>query len=123
MEAAKPPVLLLWVYDSSHGAMQVHVEYPKRRSMLLGRGWKAFVRAHNLEDGHVLRFKLEEDDMLSVKFYGRSGVSLGYCEESSSGAECPSSSDSEVDNSGGGIALGGPGSRGVKSEHDTSSCN
>ncbi|KAE8771765.1 glutathione transferase GST 23-like [Hordeum vulgare] len=73
MEAAKPPVLWLRAYDCSHGAMQVHMEYTKRRSMLLGRGWKAFSRAHNLEDWHVLCFKLAEDDMLSVKFYGRSG--------------------------------------------------
>ncbi|KAE8795328.1 hypothetical protein D1007_29825 [Hordeum vulgare] len=43
--------------------------------MLLGRGWKAFARAHNLEDGHILRFKLAKDNMLSVKFYGRSGLS------------------------------------------------
>lgn len=77
MEAAKPPVLWLRAYGCSHSAMQVHVEYPKRRSMLLGRGWKACARAHSLEDGHVLRFKLAEDNMLSVKFYGRSGARLG----------------------------------------------
>ncbi|KAE8794307.1 L-ascorbate oxidase-like protein [Hordeum vulgare] len=103
--------------------MQVHVEYPKRRSMLLGRGWKAFARAHNLEDGHVLRFKLPEDDMLSVKFYGRLGVCLGCCEESSSGAKCPSSSDRDKEDSGGGGALDGSESRGVKSEYDTPSSN
>ncbi|KAE8801915.1 l-ascorbate oxidase-like protein [Hordeum vulgare] len=119
MEAAKPPVLWLRVYRCSHGAMQVHVKYPKRCSMLLGRGWKAFAHAHILEDGHVLRFKLAEDDMLSVKFYGRSGVRLGCCEESLSGTECPSSSDSDEEDIGGGGVCGGSGSRGVKLEYDT----
>ncbi|KAE8773825.1 l-ascorbate oxidase-like protein [Hordeum vulgare] len=82
MEAAKPPVLWLRAHGCSHGAMEVHMEYRKRRSMFLGRGWKAFARAHNLEDEHVLCFNLAEDNMLSVKFYGRSGVCLGCCEES-----------------------------------------
>ncbi|KAE8768556.1 l-ascorbate oxidase-like protein [Hordeum vulgare] len=77
MEADKPPVLWLLAYDCSHGAMQVHVEYPKSRSMLLGCGWKSFARAHNIEDGHVLRFKLAQDDMLSIKFYGRRGYAGG----------------------------------------------
>ncbi|KAE8801886.1 l-ascorbate oxidase-like protein [Hordeum vulgare] len=123
MDAVKPSVLWLWVYDCSHGAMQVNVEYSKRRSMLLGRGWKAFARAHHVEDGHVLPFKLAEDDMLSVKFSGRSGVCLGYCEESSSGAECPSSSDSDEEESSGGGPRGGSGSRGVMPEHDTPRSN
>ncbi|KAE8766787.1 l-ascorbate oxidase-like protein [Hordeum vulgare] len=99
METAKPPALWLWVYGCSHDAMQVHVEHPKRRSILLGRGWKAFARAHSLEDGHILLCKLEDDKMLSVKFYGRSGVRLGSCEESSSGSECRSSSDSDEEDS------------------------
>ncbi|KAE8772277.1 l-ascorbate oxidase-like protein [Hordeum vulgare] len=121
MEAAKPPVLLLQAYGCSHGAMQVHVEYPKCRSMLLGRGWRAFARAHSLEDGHVLCFKLAEDNMLSVKFYGRSGVRLGCCEESSIGAKCPSSSDSDEEDSGGSGALGRSGSRGVNSVYNSPS--
>ncbi|KAI5005511.1 hypothetical protein ZWY2020_032754 [Hordeum vulgare] len=123
MEAAKPPVLCLRAYGYSYGAMQVHVEYLKCRSMLLGRGLKAFARAHSLEDGHVLRFKLAEDDMLSVRFYGSLGVRLGYCKEISSGTECPSLSDSDEEDSGGRDTLGGSGSRGVKSEHDTPSSN
>ncbi|KAE8767646.1 l-ascorbate oxidase-like protein [Hordeum vulgare] len=121
MEAAKPPVLWWQAYGCSHGAMQVHLEYPKRCSMLLGRGWKTFARAHSLEDGHVLRFKLAEDNMLSVKFYGRSSVRFGCCEESSSGAECPSTSDSDEEDSGGSGALGRIGSRGVRSEYDSPS--
>ncbi|KAE8798282.1 L-ascorbate oxidase-like protein [Hordeum vulgare] len=101
--------------------MQVHREYPKRRSMMLGWDWKAFARAHSLEDRHILRFKLAEDNMLSVKFYGRSGVRLGCCEESSSGAECPSLSDSDEEDSGGSGTLGRSGSQGVRSEYDSSS--
>ncbi|KAE8797315.1 l-ascorbate oxidase-like protein [Hordeum vulgare] len=121
MEAAKPHVLWLQAYGCSHDAMQVHVEYPKRRSMLLGRGWKAFARSHSLEDEHILRFKLTKDNMLSVKFYGSSGVRLGCCEESSSDVECPSSSDSDEEDSGGSGALGRSGSRVVKSEYDSPS--
>ncbi|KAE8819573.1 YTH domain-containing family protein 2-like [Hordeum vulgare] len=64
--------------------MKVHVEYPKHRYMLLGRGWKAFNLAHSLEDGHVFRIKLTEYNMLSFKFYGRSGVRLSCWEDSSS---------------------------------------
>ncbi|KAE8789350.1 l-ascorbate oxidase-like protein [Hordeum vulgare] len=121
MEAANPPILWLRAYGCSHADMQVHVEYPKRRSMLLKRSWKAFARAHGVEDGHILRFKLAEDNVLSVKFYGRSDVRLSSCEESSSGAECPSSSDSDEEDSGGSGALGRSGSRGVKSEYDSPS--
>ncbi|KAE8774153.1 L-ascorbate oxidase-like protein [Hordeum vulgare] len=101
--------------------MQARVEYPKRHSMLLGRGWKAFARAHSLKDGHILRFKLAEENMLSVKFYGRSGVRVSCCEESSSGAECPYSSKSDEEDSGGSGALGWSGSGGVKSEYDSPS--
>lgn len=86
--------------------MQACVEYPKRHSMLLGRGWKSFPRAHSLEDGHTLRLKLTEDDMLSVKFYGRLGVRLGYCEQTSSSVECPSSSKIDEEDSGGSGARG-----------------
>ncbi|KAE8798320.1 l-ascorbate oxidase-like protein [Hordeum vulgare] len=98
MEPSQPPSMLLRAYGFSHSAIQVHVEYPKRRSMFLGRGSKAFACAHNLEDGHVLRFKLAEDNMLPVIFYGRSCVCLGCCEESSS--------DSDEEDSGGSGALG-----------------
>ncbi|KAE8796385.1 l-ascorbate oxidase-like protein [Hordeum vulgare] len=117
MEAARPPVLWLRAHGYSHGAMQARMEYPKRHSMLLGRG----ARAHGLEDGHILRFKLAEENMLSVKFYGRSGVCLGCCEESIRGAECPSSSASDEEDSRGSDAHGRSGSRGVKSEYDSPS--
>ncbi|KAE8798041.1 L-ascorbate oxidase-like protein [Hordeum vulgare] len=110
-------------YGCSHDAMQVRMEYPKRCSMLLGRGWKAFARAHTFEDGHILRFELAEDNMLSVKFYGRSGVRLGFCEESLSGAKCPSLSDSDEEDSDRSGALGKSGSRGLESEYDSPNSN
>ncbi|KAE8795726.1 L-ascorbate oxidase-like protein [Hordeum vulgare] len=121
MEASRPPVWWLRAHDCSHGAMQACMEYPKRHSMLLWRGWKTFARAHSLEDGHILRFKLPDENMLSVKFYERRGVRLGCCEEGSSGAECPSSSDSDEGDIGGSSILGRSGSRGVKSEYDSPS--
>ncbi|KAE8803203.1 L-ascorbate oxidase-like protein [Hordeum vulgare] len=98
--------------------MQACVEYLKRHYMFLGRGWKAFARAHTLGDGHILRSKLAEENMLFVKFYGRTCVLLGCCQESSSGAECPTSSDSDKGDSGDNGALGRSGSWGVKSEYD-----
>ncbi|KAE8771964.1 l-ascorbate oxidase-like protein [Hordeum vulgare] len=119
MEAAKPPVLWLQAHGFSHGAMQARVEYPKRHSMLLGRGCKAFARAHSLEDGHILCFKIAEVNILSIKFYGRTRVRLGCCEEGSSGTECPSSSDSDEGESGGSGALGRSGSLGDKLEYDS----
>ncbi|KAE8794317.1 l-ascorbate oxidase-like protein [Hordeum vulgare] len=123
MEAAKPPFLWLRAYSCSHDAMEVRVEYPKRRSMLLERDWKSFARADSLEDGHILCLKIGEDNMLSVKFYGRSGVCLGCYEESSSGAECSSSSDSDKEDSDDSGALGRSGSRGVSLEYDSPSSN
>ncbi|KAE8771719.1 l-ascorbate oxidase-like protein [Hordeum vulgare] len=123
MEVDKPPVLWLRAHGCSHGAMRADVEYAKHHAMLLGRGWKAFARAHGLEDGHVLRFKMVEANMLSVKFYGRSGVCLGCCKESSSGAECSSSSDSDEEDSDGDGGGDGSGSRGIKSEYDAPRSN
>ncbi|KAE8798310.1 l-ascorbate oxidase-like protein [Hordeum vulgare] len=119
MEAAKRPVLWLRAHGCSHAAMQARVEYLKRHSMLVGRGWKSFARAHSLEDWHILHFKLAEVNMLSVKFYGRKGVRLDCCEEGSSSAECPSSSNSNEGDNGDSGALGRSGSRGVKSEYDS----
>ncbi|KAE8807383.1 l-ascorbate oxidase-like protein [Hordeum vulgare] len=119
MEAARPPILCLWAHGCSHDAMLACVEYPKRHSMLLGRGWKAFSRAHSPEDGHILRFKLAEENMLPIKFYERTGVRLGCCEGSSSGAECPSSSDSYEQEIGGSGSFGRSRSWGVRSEYDS----
>ncbi|KAE8775443.1 L-ascorbate oxidase-like protein [Hordeum vulgare] len=69
--------------------------------MFLRRGWKAFVRAHNFMVGHVLRFKLVEDDVLTVKIYGHSGFHLGCCEESSRDVKSSSlNNGEEEDNTG-----------------------
>ncbi|KAE8799420.1 l-ascorbate oxidase-like protein [Hordeum vulgare] len=119
MEVDKPPVFWLRAHGCSHGAMQVHTEYLKPHSMLLGRCWKAFARAHGLEDGYALRFKLAESHVHIVKFYGRSGVRLACCEESSSDVECSASSDSAKEGSSGDGA--GPRSElsGIKSGDDS----
>ncbi|KAE8820507.1 L-ascorbate oxidase-like protein [Hordeum vulgare] len=89
MSEEKPPLLWLWVHGRANGAVPVTVEQPGPRLLFLGRGWKSFARAHNLWDGHVLCFKMMEDNPLSVKIYGSSGVRLGCCEESSSGTDSP----------------------------------
>ncbi|KAE8786645.1 L-ascorbate oxidase-like protein [Hordeum vulgare] len=121
MVVDKPPVLWLRAHGCSHDAMRADVEYPKRHTMLLGRGWMAFAHAHGLEDGHVLPFKMVESDMLSVKFYGRSGARLSCCKESSSGAECSTSSDNDEEDSDGDDSGDGSGSWGVKPEYDAPS--
>ncbi|KAE8772106.1 L-ascorbate oxidase-like protein [Hordeum vulgare] len=99
--------------------MQVHTEYPKPHSMLLGSGWKTFARAHGLEDGYVLCFKLMEARVLVVKFYGRFGVRLGCCEESSIGIGCSASSDSDEEGGSGDSAEPSLKPGGMKSEDDS----
>ncbi|KAE8813618.1 L-ascorbate oxidase-like protein [Hordeum vulgare] len=101
MEVDRPPVLWLRAHGCCNGAAQVDVEYPERGVMFLERGWKSFARAHNLMDGHVLRFKMMEADLLSVKIYGRSGARLSCCKQSSSRIESPSSRDSGEEDSDG----------------------
>ena len=67
--------------------------------MFLGHGWKTLACAHNFMSGYVLRIKLVEANMLSIKIYGHSGTRLGCCEESSSDHESSSSSDSDEEDS------------------------
>ncbi|KAE8769787.1 l-ascorbate oxidase-like protein [Hordeum vulgare] len=90
-------MLRLRVHGCGNGAVPVTVEQPGPRLLFLGRGWKSFVHAHNLWNGHVLRFKMMADNLLSVKIYGSLGVRLGCCEESSSGTNSPSSRESDED--------------------------
>lgn len=95
MEVDKPHGMWLRVHGCCNGTMWADAEFPAPRVMLLRRGWKTFARAHYFTGGHVLRFKLVEADMLSVKIYGHSGARLGCCEESSSDDEASSSSDND----------------------------
>ncbi|KAE8776722.1 l-ascorbate oxidase-like protein [Hordeum vulgare] len=99
MEVDQLPGLWLQTHGCYNGTVRVGVEHPERHIMLLGHGWKIFARTHNLLDGHVLRFKMVEANLLSVKIYGCSGARLSCCEESSSGVESPSSSDSDEEDS------------------------
>ncbi|KAE8809420.1 L-ascorbate oxidase-like protein [Hordeum vulgare] len=94
---------MLWlrVHGCGNYAVPVTVEQSVPRLLFLGRGWKSFAHAHNLWDGHVLRFKMMTDNLLSVKIYGRSGVRLGCYKESSSGTDNPSSRESDEDGSDG----------------------
>ncbi|KAE8801500.1 l-ascorbate oxidase-like protein [Hordeum vulgare] len=101
MEVDKPPVLWLWAHGCCNGAMQVDMEYPESRVLLLGHGWKSFARAHNLMDWHFLCFKMIEADLLSIKKYGCSGARQSCCKESLSGTESSSSRDSDEEDSDG----------------------
>ncbi|KAE8798266.1 l-ascorbate oxidase-like protein [Hordeum vulgare] len=101
MSEEKPPMLWLQVHGCGNGAISVAVEQPGPRLLFLGRGWKRFARAHNLWDGHILRFKMMAQNLLSVKIYGSSSARLGCCEESSSGTDIPSSLESGEDGSDG----------------------
>ncbi|KAE8809407.1 l-ascorbate oxidase-like protein [Hordeum vulgare] len=96
-----PPMLRLQVHGCGNDAVPMVVELPGPRLLFLGRWWKSFARAHNLWDGHVLRFKLMAHNLLSLKIYGSSGACLGCCEENSSGTDSPSSRESDEDGSDG----------------------
>ncbi|XBI38264.1 hypothetical protein VPH35_123347 [Triticum aestivum] len=72
------------------------------------------VRAHYVAEGHVLRFKLVESDMLFINVFGRSGARLGYCVESSSDDESSSSSDSDEEDTDGEDSDGEPRSSSMK---------
>ena len=78
-----------------NGGMWVDVDFPAPHVVYLRCGWKTFARAHSLSEGHVLQFKLMENSLFSVKVFGRSGIRLGCCAESSTDDESSSSSDSD----------------------------
>ncbi|KAE8803927.1 L-ascorbate oxidase-like protein [Hordeum vulgare] len=101
MSEETPSMLRLRVHRYGNNTVPVTMEQPGLRLLFLGRGWKSFARAHNLRDGHVLRFKMMEDNLVSVKIYGSSGARLGYCEESSSGTDIASFRESDEDGSDG----------------------
>ncbi|KAE8803366.1 l-ascorbate oxidase-like protein [Hordeum vulgare] len=99
MSEEKTLMLRLQVHDYGNGAVPVTVEQPGPPLLFLDRGWKSFARAHNFRDGHVLCFKMMADNLLSIKIYGSLGACLGWCEESSSGTDSPSSRESDEDGS------------------------
>ncbi|KAE8782369.1 l-ascorbate oxidase-like protein [Hordeum vulgare] len=97
MSKEKLPMFWLRVHGCGNGAVLVVVEQPGPRLLFLDRGWKSFACAHNLRDGHVLRFKMMADNLLSVKIYGSSGVRQSSYEASSNRTESPSSRESDED--------------------------
>ncbi|KAE8815078.1 l-ascorbate oxidase-like protein [Hordeum vulgare] len=122
MEEEKPPMLWLRVHGCGNGVVPVVVEHPRPQLLFLDRGWKSFARAHNLWDGHVLRFKMTVDNLLSVKLYGSSGACLGCCEEISRSTDNPSSYGGDEEGSDGSDSGDGSDPRQVKPvyEHVTS---
>ncbi|KAE8820107.1 l-ascorbate oxidase-like protein [Hordeum vulgare] len=120
MEVDKAQGVWLHVHGCHNGAVYADVEYPVPHVMFLRHRWKTFAHAHNFMAGHVLRFKLVEADMLSVKIYGLSGARLGCYEESSSDAQSSSSSNSDEEDS---PHEDGDESPTVKSEYDDSISN
>ncbi|KAE8786232.1 l-ascorbate oxidase-like protein [Hordeum vulgare] len=122
MEVDKLQGVWLHVHGCHHNTVYTDVEYPTPHIMLLRCRWKTFARAHNFMVGHVLRSKLVEVDMLSVKIYGHSGSRLGCCEESSSDTERSSSSYSDEEDNADGVGDNDSDneSPAVNSEHDGS---
>ncbi|KAE8820012.1 l-ascorbate oxidase-like protein [Hordeum vulgare] len=118
MEEEKPLTLWLRVHGCGNGAVPVVVEHPGPGLLFLGRGWKSFARAHNLWDGHVLRFKMTADNLLSVKLYGSSGARLGCCKGSSSGTDNPASSRGDGEGSDGNGSGDGSDPRRVKPAYE-----
>ncbi|KAE8790446.1 l-ascorbate oxidase-like protein [Hordeum vulgare] len=118
MEEEKPSMMWLRVHGCDNGVVPVVVEHPGPRLLCLGRGWKSFARAHNLWDGHLLRFKMTADNLLSVKLYESSGARLGCCEESSSGTDTLSSSGGDEERSDGSDSRDGSDPRQVKPAYE-----
>ncbi|KAE8781317.1 L-ascorbate oxidase-like protein [Hordeum vulgare] len=94
-------MLQLQVHGCGNGTVPETVVQPGPRLLFLVCGWKSFARAHNLWDGHVLRFKMMAYNLLSINIYGSSGARLGCCEESSSRTDSTSSRESDEDGSDG----------------------
>ena len=107
MDLEQPRALRLHMRDCGNGGMWVDVDFPTPHVMYLHRGWNTFARAHRLPEGHVLQFKLIESGLLSVKIFGRSGIRLGCCAESSIDDESSSSSESDEEDSDGGDDVSG----------------
>jgi hypothetical protein len=95
LEVGQPPRLRLRTEGCCNGDMWANTGFPAPHVMVLRRGWKTFARAHSLAEGHILHFNLVESDLFSVKVFGRSGIRLGCCAESSTNDEGSSSSDSD----------------------------
>ena len=100
LEIDQPPRLRLHMKGCCHGDMWVNTRFPSPHVMFLCRGWKTFARAICLLDGHILIFKLTESDLLSVKVFGRTGLRLRCCAESSTDDESSSSSDGDGERTG-----------------------
>lgn len=101
MEVEQSEGLKLHIRGCCNGNMRVDIEFPAPHVMLLRRGWKTFAHAHSLVQGHILHFKLMEDDLLSIKVFRCLGACLGCCVESSTDDESSSSSDSDEEDTGG----------------------
>ena len=101
LEVDQPSRLRLHIKGCCNGDMWANMEFPVPHVMLLRCGWKTFARAHCLMKGHILRFKLVEADLLSIKVFGRSGIRLGCCTESSTDDESSSSRNSDEGETGG----------------------
>jgi hypothetical protein len=80
-----------------NGPVWVTVETSNSGIMYFTRGWKSFIRARCLGQGHLPHFKLVGSDTLVVKFFGASGARLECCVESSSDYDTASSSETEDD--------------------------
>ncbi|KAE8786396.1 hypothetical protein D1007_39746 [Hordeum vulgare] len=63
--------------------------------MFLSRGWRSFALSHGLGPGHLLEFKFDGEDTLSMKFFRISGSRLECCAESSSSSELVTFSESD----------------------------
>ena len=101
MEDDQPLGLWLRMSGCCNDVVWVDVQFLAPHAMLLRHGWRTFAGTHYLADGHVLRFKLVEQDMLPVKVFGHVGAHLGCCKESSSDDKSSSSSDSDEEDTGG----------------------
>lgn len=89
-----PRSLWLRVDGCCNGPVRVVVKLSANSIMYFTCGWKFFICARYLGQGHLLNFKLVKSDMLVVKFFGDLGSCMEYCTERSSNSDTASSSES-----------------------------
>jgi hypothetical protein len=97
MEGSHLRGLWLRVDGCCNGPVWVTVETSPNGILSFTCGWKYFIRARCLGQGHLLHFKLVGTDTLVVKFFRASGACQECCTESSSDSDTASSSDAEDD--------------------------
>ena len=93
----RPDGFWLQVEGCSNGPSWVFVEYAPDDAILLGKGWKTFVRFRRLSKGQFVAFRFDGDQTLLVKIYRAAGGRVECCAESESSSNSSRSFDEDED--------------------------